>query len=161
MIGVIYKIYCKDTNINDCYIGSTKNLNNRKRAHKYRYNNQCNFKLYNFIRNNGGYNNFEYKILEEIYIGKLKQYEREYIEKLKPTLNKYVPDRTQKESVIAYRNSEKGIQKEKEYVEYYKHIRENRAKQKIECECGCIVRKDSLLRHNKSKKHIDFVKNKK
>jgi hypothetical protein len=161
MIGVIYKIYCKDTNITDCYIGSTKNLNDRKKAHKCRYNKQCNYKLYNFIRNNGGYNNFNFEILKEVYEGDLKHYEREYIENLKPTLNKDVPGRTEKESKIAYRNSEKGIQTEKEYEENYKHIRENRAKQKIECECGCIVRKDSLLRHKKSKKHIDFVKNKK
>ena len=31
--GCIYKIYCKDENINDCYIGSTKNLKNRIRNH--------------------------------------------------------------------------------------------------------------------------------
>jgi len=160
MLGVIYKIYCKDSTITDYYIGSTKNLYNRKRCHKCRYNKQSKYKLYNFIRNNGGYNNFDYEILEEIFIGNLKQYEREYIEKLKPTLNCDVPNRTQKESVIAYRQSQKGIQKEKEYEEYYKHIREERNKKKIKCECGCIIRRDSLIKHKKSTKHQKLVKNK-
>ena len=156
MIGVIYKIYCKDTDISDCYIGSTKNLYNRKRTHKYK-SKIDNFKLYKFIRENGGYNNFDYQILEEIYIGDLKQYERKYIENLKPSLNSDIPGRSQKESVIAYRKSTKGIQKEKEYELYYKDIRENRGKQKIKCECGSNLRRDSMNKHLKSNKHKELL----
>ena len=128
MIGVIYKIYCKDTDISDCYIGSTKNLINRKTQHKcYCNNSNCrkyNYKVYKFIRENGGYNNFDYQILEEIYLGDLKQYEREYIENLKPSLNKLLPNRTGKESVKF---------KNKNFRDKNKDILNKNRREKVKC----------------------------
>jgi predicted GIY-YIG superfamily endonuclease len=46
---VIYKIFCKDSNITDTYIGHTTNFNKRKRGHKKdcynendrKYNHKC------------------------------------------------------------------------------------------------------------------------
>ena len=57
MTTTIYQIYCKDPKITETYIGSTKNLENRKRNHKSSCNNEkCKdfFQpVYQFIRING------------------------------------------------------------------------------------------------------------
>ena len=57
-----YRIYCKDTNITDCYVGHTKNFNERKRRHKSNCN-KINSKVYTIIRENGGWENW---IMEEL-----------------------------------------------------------------------------------------------
>ena len=66
---VIYQICCKDLNIKDILIGYTTDLTKRKclyRNHvkstdeKYAYN-----KLYNFIRGNGGWENFDIVEIEK------------------------------------------------------------------------------------------------
>jgi len=62
MIITFYRIYCKDTNITDCYVGHTKNFKKRKQTHKDR----CKTKTYNIytkIRENGGWENW---IMEEL-----------------------------------------------------------------------------------------------
>ena len=67
MLYTFYKIVCKDENITDCYVGSTINFNHRKRCHKENcYNNklkQYNCKVYQFIRNNGNWENWEIPIV--------------------------------------------------------------------------------------------------
>jgi len=103
--AVVYKICCKDIDIKDCYVGSTTCLRNRKNKHKSNCNNEKNKEYnkptYQFIRDNGGWNNWEVVMLEEYPECKsgeeLLKYEREYMEMLCATLNKQVPSRTQKE----------------------------------------------------------------
>ena len=60
--GIIYKLVCRDNNIKDCYVGFTTNFVNRKYVHKRTYYNiiPCKHKhtLYDFIRNNGGWDNW-------------------------------------------------------------------------------------------------------
>jgi hypothetical protein len=56
---IIYKIYCNDASINDIYIGHTTNFIQRKCQHKASCGNLKNqLKLYNIIRENGGWNNW-------------------------------------------------------------------------------------------------------
>lgn len=56
---IIYKIYCKNDFINDMYVGHTTNFQQRKYAHKIACNNiKNNLKIYNIIRNNGGWDNW-------------------------------------------------------------------------------------------------------
>ena len=66
--SVIYRIYCKNPDIKDCYIGSSKCIYFRMNSHKsVCYNKtipEYNEKKYEFIRNNGGWDNFDYEILE-------------------------------------------------------------------------------------------------
>ena len=97
MKGIIYRIYCKDDKINDCYIGSTsQDIEKRIRKHKYNCK-EKKYKIYNFINENKGWNNFTYEVLEIIDYEKkldLLKKEREYIDKFKPTLNKIKPLRT-------------------------------------------------------------------
>jgi hypothetical protein len=63
-----YKIFCKDKKIKHCYIGSSSNIKQRMYLHKSRCNNEqsefYNLKLYKFIRDNGGWDNFDYEIIE-------------------------------------------------------------------------------------------------
>ncbi len=58
----IYKIVSCDLNIKDCYVGHTTNLISRRCEHKSRCNNEkdkaYNKYLYQFIRANGGWENW-------------------------------------------------------------------------------------------------------
>ena len=58
---IIYKIFCKNKNINEVYIGHTTNLIKRKYQHKIESKNILNKKLniYNTIRENGGWDNWD------------------------------------------------------------------------------------------------------
>ncbi len=58
----IYNLY--KINSNDCEIGKTKNINKRMALHKY-YSKSSQYKLYEFIRANGRFENFEFEILED------------------------------------------------------------------------------------------------
>ena len=102
----IYKLCCKDLNIKDIYIGSTSQLLcKRKSAHKNSCNDEYNskkynLKVYNFIRDNGGFNNWDLILLDNVPCNnkeELHSIERTYIDNLKPTLNTQIPLRTKKE----------------------------------------------------------------
>ncbi len=59
----VYNIVSNDLNITECYGGHTTDFKSRRGNHKTRCNNEndkrYNNKLYQFIRNNGGWNNFD------------------------------------------------------------------------------------------------------
>ena len=64
----MYKIKSLDPKIDYCYIGSTQNFTKRKCKHKSMsnlINSISNRKLYNTIRENGGWDNFEMTPIEE------------------------------------------------------------------------------------------------
>ena len=64
---IIYKITCKDPNVTDIYVGYTTNFIQRKHSHKQSCTNikSTNYKckLYEVIRNNGGWNNWQMEII--------------------------------------------------------------------------------------------------
>ena len=102
--GLIYKLCCKDANLMDIYIGSTTNFKQRKRDHKRRcINENCygyNGKVYQCIRENGGWDNWDMiqiKTVNATDRRHLETEERLVIEELKPTLNSCIPTRTHKE----------------------------------------------------------------
>jgi hypothetical protein len=93
---IIYKKTRKDQNINDVYVGHTTNFVQRKHAHKNCcYNEKTNdCKLYQAIRNNGGWNNWNMEIVnffncKDHYEARKK--EQEYFELLNATLNSIEP----------------------------------------------------------------------
>jgi hypothetical protein len=88
---MIYKIYCIDPTISDIFVGSTTSLNKVILSHKYKCRDGHPGKLYSFIRQNGGWDNWTYEIIEFYPCqnkNEANEKLQEYIEKLKPSLNK-------------------------------------------------------------------------
>lgn len=170
-MSVIYKIYCKDENIKDCYIGSTNNLTKRKRQHKYTYDNinikNCNLKLYTFIRANGGFENFDFIILEQFntIIDKqdLFKIEGQYIKNNNSTLNCRLAGRTVKE--YYQDNKQKLLEDSKKYYEDNKsEILEKVNNYRKDNKTEIIERKKKYYEQNKEqineKRKVKYEKNK-
>ena len=97
----IYNLYKVDSN--DCYIGKTRDINKRMALHKF-YSKTSPYKLYKFMRLNGGFNNFDFEILEtNIPETEGNAKERYYYNLYSPSLNSNVPNRSQQESKLQYR----------------------------------------------------------
>ena len=134
--SIIYKIYCKDPKIKEFYIGSTINFNRRHRCHKHQCNNE-NFKyhnryVYQYIRNNGGWDNFVMEKLKVVYCSNKKELciiERSWCDALNPALNRYNPYRSLEEKKMNYKDYiQKYRKKNKDKIN--KQQRENYAKRK-------------------------------
>jgi len=152
---LIYKIYCKDTSITDVYIGSTKDFYKRKYSHKSSCNNSTlkdyNMKVYTFMRENGGFDNWDFEVIEENIEDKVQALVREkyYIEFYNTSLNCNKPFRTEEELKQQKKeNSKEFREKNKEYY-----------KEKITCDiCGSVVSRRNLSRHKKTEKCINTNK---
>jgi hypothetical protein len=103
-VGLIYKIVCNDLNITDTYIGSCQAFRARKHKHKHDCNNpniiRYNYKVYQFIRANGGWANFSMIQIENVIFKEKRELltrERHWIETLGATLNSQIPNRTRQE----------------------------------------------------------------
>jgi hypothetical protein len=101
---VMYKIVCKDLSITDLYVGSTTSFTKRKTAHKYSssHPNKSNYhyKIYETIRNNGGWNNWEMLEIEKFPCNdgnESRTRERYWVEELQPKMNTKSPLVTQEE----------------------------------------------------------------
>ncbi len=174
---IIYKICCKDPTITDIYVGHTTDLTKRRYSHKNRCcnpnNKKYNYYIYDFIRNNGNWDNWILLKIEDYNCNNheeaLKR-ERYWLEELKASLNKNIPSRDMKE----WRKDNK--EHEKEYrIKYYEdnklELQEKaRDRKKIyyenhkdfvlrkkECLCGAIVCINSFNRHIKTIKHQNFI----
>ena len=111
-----YKIVCKDLNVTECYVGHTTNFTNRKNQHKCACTNDYTSPVYQFIRSNGGWDNWDMILIEQCRCeGSLdaKKRERDHLEHLKASLNAYIPTRTRKERYEV--NKEKVSEQMKEY----------------------------------------------
>lgn len=132
----IYNLYKIDSN--DCYIGKTKNVPKRMILHKF-YSKTSPYKLYEFMRANGGYENFTYEILEtNIPEEQGNAKERYYYNLYQPNLNSNVPNRSPHESKLQYRtkNRLEIIQKVKNWqrenkVKYNEYQKEYQRKKKL------------------------------
>jgi hypothetical protein len=100
----IYKIVCKDLTIPEIYIGHSTNLNKRKNEHRISCINENskghNRPVYIFMRENGGWDNWDVVSVEDYSCEnkfQAEQRERYWIETLNATLNSYIPSRTQQE----------------------------------------------------------------
>ena len=123
---VIYKIVCNDLNILDCYVGSTTNFTKRKNAHKRTCNNinikNYTLKVYQFIRANGGWDNWSMLELEKYPCNDNNEAttrERYWFELLSAKLNTLVPSRSNEEYHALYRATNRAdadkVALEKEY----------------------------------------------
>ena len=91
----VYKLCCKDASVKAIYVGSSTNKVVRKNLHKTRCNNSKvkghNYYVYQYIRANGGFDNWDLIIVDTFPECKtsdeLITIEREYTEKLQAGLN--------------------------------------------------------------------------
>ena len=90
----IYLIYCNDNNVLDIYIGYSTDIKDRMNVHRRCCNNPANksysTRMYNFIRNNGGWNNWSYRIIEEPRCYSKREAEENeefWIKQFNPSLN--------------------------------------------------------------------------
>ena len=97
---VIYKICCNNPDITEVYVGFTTNFLNRRNKHKSNCNNEngerYNLKVYKFIRENGGWENWNMLIVEKYPCNngiEAQSRERFYYEKLNSKLNTQYPGR--------------------------------------------------------------------
>jgi hypothetical protein len=135
---IIYKIVCNDLNITDVYVGSTTDFTRRKTAHKHCCNSEksksYNYKVYQTIRCNGGWDNFTMIEIEKYNCNDSNEAharERYYLELLNAKLNTVIPTRTHKEykedNKEAYKEYYKKYKEDNKeaYKEYYKKYRED------------------------------------
>ena len=139
----IYIIYCEDEGVDEFYVGSSIDLKGRVSDHKSCCNNindkHYNLKIYSYIRDNFGWNNFTVKTLERYSCKnktELRMKEQEWIDKLKPTLN----------SQKAYCSTE----------QYIINNRKDHNKDKICDKCGKLTTSSHYARHRKTKYCINF-----
>jgi hypothetical protein len=177
MIYYFYKIVCDDLP-NFVYVGSTKAFANRKYEHKRSCNNEkrsnYNFKIYQTIRENGGWDNWRMVCVHQQEVAnkrQAEQIEEQYRVELNGNMNAYraflSPEQRKECRKEWYENNP---DYNKEYYEtnkgYYKEYRETNKekiseykKEKIKCECGCEITRDSLAKHKRTKKHIKLMQN--
>jgi hypothetical protein len=113
---LIYKVCCKDPNVTDIYVGATTDFIRRKQQHKTKVNKfvhqefKPNSKVYEFVANNGGFDNWD-MILVEVYPCttslESRQRERYHIIELGATLNTVTPCNTLKETYQQKKKREK------------------------------------------------------
>ena len=146
--SIIYKIVCNDLNITDVYVGNTTDFKRRKASHK----NACinknnigyNLKIYQIIRNNGGWFNWSMIEIEKCNCNdsnEAKARERHYYEFLNSTLNTQYPNRTIKELYIKDRI--KRIDYQKQYNE------NNKEKYNIYQKQYRLLNKDKAIEYQK------------
>ena len=170
---IFYKIVCISDDIDLCYIGSTANWKSRNHNHKYNCINEnskkYNTKIYKTIRENGSWDNFKMIQLgtrEQLTKRQAEQVEEEYRVELKANMNSRRCFITEEQKLEQKKDCDKKYYEEnvdkiiektsKFYVENKDKIIE-KALEKVKCECGCIISKINLLRHQKTKNHIKIM----
>jgi len=126
---VIYLITCKDPAVEDSYIGSTCDFKRRVWEHGNYTNNykrpEHTYPLYRTIRDKGGWNNWNVRILEEYKncenIHEKRLCERKWIEEINPSLNCRIPGRSKAEW------KKDNVEKQREYT---RRSREKKKKEK-------------------------------
>ena len=86
---VMYRIVCNDINITDCYVGHSTNLTKRRYKHR-RDSLTKDIKVYKFIRDHGGFDNWSVIEIEKYPCADYDEAvmrERHWIESYKATLN--------------------------------------------------------------------------
>ena len=125
----------------------------QKKQHKHNCNNQhrknYNYNVYQFIRANGGFGNWDMIQLEEVDYNtraELHARERHFFELLNATLNKCVPNRPNIESCRNYRTEHRDELNAK-------------ANTKHNCVCGGKYTNTNKAQHFASNKHLLYMAN--
>ena len=139
----VYRLFSKDKNIKETYIGSTTDPNRRFARHKLNAAKQSKQEVYRFINENGGICSWRLEILEMCDKSQATMLEQMYINKEEKTLNE----------IAAFLTEAERKEKKKAASQEYCKIRYN-------CECGMKdITWKNRAKHNKTQKHIDSIKN--
>ncbi len=146
---IIYKIHCLNPDVKDIYVGHTTNFTKRKYHHKIDCNNGKKLRIYNIIRDNGGWENWDmielakYNCKDSVE-ARIK--EQEHYNLLNPSLNSLKPL-----SVKPYQNWIKA-----DVIESDKIL----INDKYICKCCqySTSRKSSYDKHISTLKHIKVAK---
>jgi len=142
----VYRIECKDPKIQQIYIGSSVDLDQRIIEHKSICHNPkrkaYNYKVYQFIREHGGWDNFKVDIEQDCYgmpKEEIVELEQIFIGCLNPELNS--------KNATGF-----DIERHKEYKkEYYENNKESikeYRKNKVNCpQCDKEITKNNINRH--------------
>ena len=151
---IMYKIVCNDLTIADCYVGHTTDFINRKYNHKIRCDNpngkKYSLKIYQFIRENGGLDNWTMIEIEKYPCNdanEARARERYWYETLKATLNMYCPFReNENESKKIYRENNREKIREQDRI-----YRENNKDKIHEYYINNIENKKIYIENNRDK----------
>ena len=153
---IFYKLVCKDVSLTECDVGHTTDFRRRKNEHKRHceYETLKTCKLYAFIREHGGFENFDMvMITRESCTDALdaKRKERAYIEQFRAELNCVVPSRSDQEYKVA--NKERIQEQAKEW---WARNRERISEQRKEWRQSNAetVKERGRLYYERNKQHI-------
>jgi hypothetical protein len=149
---IIYKIYCKDTTITDVYIGHTTNFIKRKYQHKICCNGNNKLKIYETIRSNGGWENWDMVEIakyncKDATEARIK--EQEHYELNRSSLNNKTPYRNL-EKYYCYKCNVQCVSSSN----YKKHIESINHKTKSDNACETIV--TNLVQKSSEKFHCEY-----
>ena len=88
---------------------------------------------------------------------KIKKWFQDNKETIKIRKKQYHKDNKEKLNAKSKLYREDNLEKIKKYYEDNKELMNETRKQKMNCECGAIVRKDTKVRHYKTLKHIKYM----
>jgi len=165
----IYKIIPADANLDFCYVGHTTNFTERKKRHRENVNttSKYNIKLYQTIRDNGGWCNFKMVFIEKWPCESLREAgarEQHWMDELKPNMNGMSAFRTKEEHLLQkretyYRNHEANLAYDRKYKEEHKEQAKERVSKPFTCECGSQCYWGAKARHFKTKRHQKYLAN--
>tara|TARA_R110002096_G_scaffold45989_2_gene122921 strand:+ start:370 stop:855 length:486 start_codon:yes stop_codon:yes gene_type:complete len=152
--SVVYKIYSKNPEDDQFYVGSTYDLNLRMRVHKQNCRNaECaefHYKVYKHIRANGGWDNFIMEKIDDTPCESRRELdviEQGYMDKLNSQLN----------SNRAYQTNEQRKEQKQGLNKAYYQTHKEQLKKKFTCECGGKYTNSNITHHIKTKKHQNYI----
>ena len=173
--STIYHIRVIETKM-VAYVGSTTNFKQRCASHKHDFKRDCNYPIYKYIRDNGGFDLFEIIPVAFLHLNdgiELRIEEQKEMDKHTDKLNAIKAYISEQERIVSDKDNrkvynEKNKENRKKYVEQNKEkIRNTRQiyleknagilKGKCTCECGCVISKASKSYHLKSARHQNLM----
>ena len=153
------------------YIGSTHDEIQREKNDKDTCNNEnsvkYNYKVYNYIRENGGWDNWIFEVIQEFPCEnkiELVIQEQYHYDLLNPTLNSkrpYIPEEERKEDKAIYDAKYREEKQEEIKIYHAKYRKDNSEKRnkKFMCDCGIEYTHNHRARHFDTNRHKKFILN--
>ena len=164
MKGKIYKLV--DVGYNKCYIGSTiENLSNRIAKHRYSYKMWCSGKRTIKMT---VFDMFDEFGVDNIKIEEIEKYPCKDKAELEAREGYYIQRNECVNRCVAGRSKSQWNEENKERQsqnkhQYYQNNKEKwlqsseRRKEQTTCECGCLIKKNSMPGHLKTPKHQNYL----